>query len=49
MRLEQKQQIVSKFQKHFANTKVLILTDYKGLDVEALNDLRNKLRQAGSE
>lgn len=49
MRLEKKQEVVSDFQQRFAKTKVLILTDYKGLDVQALNELRGKLRQAGSE
>lgn len=49
MKLEKKQQVVGAFKKRFDATRVLILTDYKGLDVGSINDLRNKLRQAGSE
>jgi large subunit ribosomal protein L10 len=33
----------------FEKSKVVILTDYKGLDVAAINDLRRKLRDADVE
>lgn len=49
MQLDQKQQIVAELQDRFTNAKVVVLTDYKGLDVAAVTDLRAKLREAGAE
>ena len=40
MRLEDKKKVVEDLREKFAKTKVLIVTDYKGLPVESLNGLR---------
>ena len=49
MRLDQKKQIVKDLNERFSRSKIVILTDYKGLDVTAMNDLRRKLREAEIE
>jgi len=49
LRLDDKKKIVQDLREKFLKTKVLIVTDYKGLRVESLNDLRRKLRDAGIE
>lgn len=49
MKLEDKKQIVEDLQKRFAESVVVIVTDYKGLDVAQVTDLRRKLREAGVE
>lgn len=49
MRLQEKQQIVEALREKFASCQVVILTDYKGLNVEQMNDLRRKLREAEVE
>ena len=49
MKLENKQQIVAQLKERFEEAKLIILTDYKGLDVAAMNELRAKLREAGVE
>jgi large subunit ribosomal protein L10 len=49
VKLEQKQKIVEELNEKFKKTKVLIITDYKGLNVTALNDLRRKLRESDIE
>ena len=49
MRLEEKQTVVRALQDKLARAKVVIATDYKGLNVEAMNTLRRKLREAGCE
>jgi len=43
LKLEQKQQIVTELTEKFANSKVVIATDYKGLDVASMTALRKKL------
>lgn len=45
MKLEEKKAIVDKLKERLERTQVAILTDYKGLDVAAINDLRRKLRE----
>lgn len=47
MKLENKKEIVVKLQEKFSRAKLVVLTDYKGLNVAAMNDLRAKLREAG--
>ena len=47
--LEQKKSIVEDLHERFSKSKVLILTDYKGLDVTTINALRRKLREADVE
>jgi len=49
LRLDDKKKIVEDLREKFLKAKVLIVTDYKGLRVESLNDLRRKLREAGIE
>jgi large subunit ribosomal protein L10 len=49
VKLENKKQIVTKLQGKFSEAKLVVLTDYKGLDVAAMNDLRAKLKEAGVE
>jgi len=49
VKLEQKKQIVEALRDQFARSKVVIVTDYKGLNVTAINELRKKLKEAGIE
>ena len=49
MRLNEKQNIVKDLQERFSRSKVVIITDYKGLDVTTINDLRKLLREAQCE
>ena len=44
MRIQEKQQIVEDLRDRFAKSAIIVLTDYKGLDVAAMNDLRRRLR-----
>ena len=46
MNIEDKKQFVEELREQFSKSKVTILTDYKGLDVEAMTELRAKLREA---
>ena len=45
MKLENKKQIAADLQEKLLKSKVVIVTDYKGLNVSAMNDLRRKLRE----
>lgn len=47
--LESKKQFVKELKERLEKSSVVILTDYKGLDVEAMTELRAKLRQADVE
>ena len=49
MRLEEKQRIAEDLRDRFSKSAIIVLTDYKGLDVAAMNDLRRKLRAEGIE
>jgi large subunit ribosomal protein L10 len=44
LKLEQKQQIADDLRDRFSKSAIIVVTDYKGLDVAAINDLRRKLR-----
>ncbi len=44
MRKEEKQQIAEDLRDRFSKVAIVVLTDYKGLNVTAMNDLRRKLR-----
>lgn len=46
MNLDQKKQIAEELHENFSKSKVVILTDYKGLDVASITSLRKKLRDA---
>jgi len=43
--LAEKKRIAQDLNERFSKAAVVIVTDYKGLDVAAINDLRRKLRQ----
>ncbi len=49
MKLTQKQEIAKDLRERFERSKVVIVTDYKGLDVTSLNTLRRQLREASCE
>ena len=49
MKRDVKQRIVEELHDKFTRSKVLILTDYKGLNVEYMNALRSKLRESEIE
>ena len=49
MELEKKKKIVAELQDKLSKSTIAIVTDYKGLDVEAINALRKKLREADVE
>jgi len=49
MKLEKKQSLAKEVHKKFAEAKIVVITDYKGLDVASINDLRVKLREANVE
>lgn len=49
MRLEEKQKIAEDLHERFSKSAVVVVTDYKGLDVSSMNDLRRKLREADIE
>ena len=49
MRLEAKQQITEDLHERFTKSAIIVLTDYKGLDVASINDLRRKLRESNVE
>jgi large subunit ribosomal protein L10 len=49
VKIEDKKQIVDKLHEMFSRSKVVIVTDYKGLDVAAITELRRKLREAEIE
>ncbi len=49
MVIESKKQFVKELKERLEKSSVVILTDYKGLDVEAMTELRAKLREADVE
>ncbi|MBU1182344.1 MAG: 50S ribosomal protein L10 [Pseudomonadota bacterium] len=49
MKLEEKKRIAQDLHEKFSRSKVVIVTEYKGLDVAAISDLRKKLRESGIE
>lgn len=49
MKIEQKKAITEELHEKFERAKVVIVTDYKGLNVAAVNQLRSKLREADIE
>ena len=44
MRIEEKQQIAEDLHDRFSKSTIIVVADYKGLDVSSMNDLRRKLR-----
>jgi large subunit ribosomal protein L10 len=49
MKIEQKKQIKADLHERFLKSKIVILTDYKGLDVAAFSSLRRKLKDENVE
>lgn len=49
LKLEEKKTVVENLHDSFSRSKIVILADYKGLDVEAITELRRKLREAEVE
>lgn len=49
LRLEEKKELVNDLKEKLSRSKILIATDYKGMNVEAITDLRKKLRESGVE
>jgi large subunit ribosomal protein L10 len=49
VKIEQKKAIAEELHEKFKKAKVVIVTDYKGLNVAAVNQLRGKLREADIE
>lgn len=49
MKLNKKKEIVKNLHEKFLKSKVVIVTDYKGLNVTTINDLRRKLGEAEVE
>lgn len=49
MQIDEKKKIVEDLRELFLKSKVLIVTDYKGLNVTTMNELRRKLREADVE
>ncbi|MBW1840420.1 MAG: 50S ribosomal protein L10 [Deltaproteobacteria bacterium] len=49
MKLDKKKEIVKALHDKFGRSKIVIVTDYKGLNVTTINDLRRKLREAEIE
>lgn len=45
----QKIQLVDELHQKFAKSKIVILTDYKGLNVDKINELRRKLTESNVE
>ena len=49
MKLEEKKQIAEDLHGRFKRSQLVVLTDFKGLDVGSVSDLRRKLKEAGVE
>ena len=49
MDITEKKRIAEDLRERFEKSTLVILTDYKGLDVESMNALRRKLREADAE
>jgi large subunit ribosomal protein L10 len=49
LKQEKKKQLVDDLHEKLSKTKALILTDFRGLNTSAMNELRNQLREASVE
>jgi hypothetical protein len=49
VKLDEKKKIVDELKDKFSKSKVVIVTDYKGLDVTTINSLRRELRESQVE
>jgi large subunit ribosomal protein L10 len=48
-RIEEKQKIVQEIEQKLQNANLVVFTDYRGINVEEMTDLRNRLRGPGVE
>ncbi|MBC7075262.1 MAG: 50S ribosomal protein L10 [Syntrophomonadaceae bacterium] len=48
-KLEEKQKVVEEIKQKFQDVSLVIFTDYRGINVEEMTELRNRLRQPGVE
>jgi large subunit ribosomal protein L10 len=49
VKLDEKKKIVDELKDKFSKSKVVLVTDYKGLDVTTINSLRRELRESQVE
>jgi large subunit ribosomal protein L10 len=49
LKLEDKKQLVAELKQKFAQAKMVVFTDYRGLNVSEINELRGKLHAVGVE
>jgi len=49
LKLQDKKAVVEELQEKFRQSRIVIVTDYKGLNVEKMNALRRKLREENIE
>ncbi len=49
MRRREKEEIISRIQDKFSQCKMIIITDFTGLNVDEINQLRRKLRECSVE
>lgn len=49
MNLTTKKELVEKLNSQLSATEIALIVDYKGLDVEAMTQLRNELRKEGAQ
>lgn len=49
MNLTTKKELVEKLNSQLSETEIALIVDYKGLDVEAMTQLRNELRKEGAQ
>ncbi|MCL6447959.1 MAG: 50S ribosomal protein L10, partial [Armatimonadetes bacterium] len=46
---EEKQKVITELKERFQNSRVVVLADYRGLNVAAMTSLRRRLRESGGE
>lgn len=46
---KQKEELIQNIAEKIKNSKAIVFTDYRGLSVEEINEVRNKLREKGIE
>jgi len=46
---QKKEQVVEELKEAFQTAKISVFTDFKGMDVNSLTDLRGKIRQSGGK
>lgn len=49
LNISEKKELVERLTKDLAESQIAILVDYKGLDVQAMTDLRARLRKEGAQ